>query len=235
MYTPTSPPPPPDSGLDFLVIFLVLFVIGGGALLGAALVRRRAEKRQRGLMGLAAELGLQFNASDEIDIPTRFGYFEPLAAGERQASNVISGKFNGHEVLAFDFWSRLGKVSSSLSAVIAPLGHKFPGLEIYPEGMFSKAAEALADIDFESQEFSSKFLVKCPDRKFAYAVITPQVMEFLLANPGWKLDMRGSAVIAYTGKVWRPEEFKQAIKVLTGLLDLIPDYIWKDRAGGMPG
>ena len=46
-----------------------------------------------------------------------------------------------------------------------------------------KIAGALGfhDINFESSEFSRKFHIKCADKKFAYDVIHPRMMEFLLA------------------------------------------------------
>src|SRR5205085_4299284 len=50
-----------------------------------------------------------------------------------------------------------------------------PGLLIRPETLMDKVAGALGfdDIDFESEEFSRRFLVKSPDKKFAYDVVSP--------------------------------------------------------------
>src|SRR5204862_1433100 len=66
-----------------------------------------------------------------------------------------------------------------------------PDLLIRPEGFFDKLAAMIgfSDINFESAEFSRRFLVKSSDKKFAYDVIDPRMMDFLLATRPFPIDL----------------------------------------------
>ena len=163
------------------------------------------------------------------------GRFEALAAGDtRRASNVLHGRRHGRELSAFDYRYGIGSGVSRrtprLSAAIAACNCSFPELLIRPEGLLDKLAGAVGseDINFESHEFSKQFHVACADRKFAYAVIHAQMMEFLQGCPGWSLEMDGEDVVIWSGSRWSPEQFRSAIAVLEGFLDRIPRYLWKD-------
>ena len=61
---------------------------------------------------------------------------------------------------------------------------QLPDLFIRREGIFDSVKRAFGfdDIDFESAEFSKRFFVKSSDKRFAYDVIHPKMMEFLLAT-----------------------------------------------------
>ena len=54
------------------------------------------------------------------------------------------------------------------------------------EGVVDKAFQKLGlpDIDFESEEFNRTFVVQCADRRFASALIDPQMMDLLLPTRG---------------------------------------------------
>jgi hypothetical protein len=165
--------------------------------------------------------------------------FEPLAAGDtRRAYNVLRGRRGGRELSAFDYRYGIGSGVSRrtcrFSVAIAHCGCSCPELIVRPEGLLDKLAGAVGaeDIDFESQEFSKRFHVACADRKFAYAVIHAQTMEFLLGGPGWSpgwtLEMDGEDVAIWSPSRWSPEEFRSAIAVLEGFVDRIPRYLRKD-------
>ena len=88
------------------------------------------------------------------------------------------------------------------------------------------------DVDFESDEFSRKFYVGCKDRKFAFAVITPQVMKLMLEKPFWRLEFADNVAIILTGMPWTVTTFRVAIETICDLLDLVPAYVWKDPKSG---
>lgn len=224
-----------------------LMCVGIAALIAAtiavALWTWRAQQRRReALVRLAASAGLQFTEGDPVDlgIPGRYSGCAALSRGHSpRAYNVISGKLRGREVYAFDFCykttvkTRNGEREKfhHLSAAIVPCDCRFPGLLIRPEKLADKLAGLVGaqDINFESREFSKRFFVQSPDRKFAYAAITAPVMEFLLrADEGWTIELWGSNAAIATGKVWRPGQFGLAMLALSGFLDRIPRYVWKD-------
>ena len=51
-------------------------------------------------------------------------------------------------------------------------------------------ALGFGEITFESEEFGRKFAVGCSDRKFAYDVISPAMMGFLLGDNAPEIEMR---------------------------------------------
>ena len=72
-----------------------------------------------------------------------------------------------------------------------------PDLRIRREGIFDSLAGAFGfdDIDFESAEFSKRFHVKSSDKRFAYDVVHPAMMEFLLAEESPDVGNRGRLVL----------------------------------------
>lgn len=63
---------------------------------------------------------------------------------------------------------------------------KLPSLLIRQERVFDRLAGVIGfdDIDFEPHEFSQRYYVKSDDKRFAYDVVHPRMMQCLLeANP----------------------------------------------------
>jgi len=235
-----------------LVIFAIAALVIGGIIWGFY----AAKQRREALSALAAGMGLSFSEQDPLKeqvygksqgflaslfgsgqsgIPGRFGQFGALAVGDsRKGYNVLWGEHNGRELMAFDYQYSTGSGKSRhthyLSAAVVTLGCRFPELFIRPENFFDKIAAVVGfdDINFESHEFSKRFYVKCRDRKFAYDVITAPMMEYLLSVPGWSLELDGADAMIWTGRTWKPEEFRAAVAVLQGFFDRVPRFVWKE-------
>ncbi len=111
--------------------------------------------------------------------------------------------------------------------------HGVPDLLIRREGMFDKLAGMIGfdDIDFESAEFSRRFHVKSPDRRFAYDVITPTMMEFLLAGNAPAVDIEDGRCCMSDGQSkWEIEEFRSRLAWLCAFFDLWPEHVRVDLA-----
>ena len=67
-------------------------------------------------------------------------------------------------------------------------------------GKGKKTKANFDDIDFESDEFSRKFYVQSSDRKFAYDVLHPRMMEFLLQTTPPMIDVEGGALCLSGGR-----------------------------------
>lgn len=105
-----------------------------------------------------------------------------------------------------------------------------PELSIRPEGMFDKVGAFFGfdDIDFESSEFSNKFHVKSDDKRFAYDIVHPQMMEFLLATRGPTLVLCEGHALLTEGGTWKPEEFASYLEWLTMFFDRWPQHVLAD-------
>jgi hypothetical protein len=215
----------------FIVLFIALFVIL--AIYGA----RAAAKRQKELTAWAAANRLRFSEDHDADMDSRFPDFDCLGTGkDRYAYNIMDGEWEGRPFLGFDYHYETeskdskGKTTThhhNFSAVILRSAVPLKPLLIRPEGFFDKLAEFVGfdDIDFESAEFSRKFYVKSPDRKWAYDVIHQRAMEFLLARPRFTIQFDRAHVIAYNGSVFGATDFESAVRVSQGILDLFPEYL----------
>ena len=145
----------------------------------------------------------------------------------------MQGRIGDRYVVAFDCLS--GEVGElpDISVLAIHDKHVPEKLLIRPEGAADKAVAATspfgtADINFESHEFSSVFHVESSSRKFAYDVITPRIMEYLLANPGWSIELAGADAMIYDNQLWKPERIREALNILSDFLNRIPDHVWKE-------
>ena len=195
----------------------------------------KARERERALASLAGELGLAFSVGDSTQLVRRYAAFELLRRGKDQAaSNVLQGRHAGRKVVAFDFQYVTGggdnRRNHRLSVVVLTAAGSLGDLLIRPEklGDKLKASVGAGDINFESHEFSSRYFVNARDRKLAYDVISPQVMDHLLANQGWTIEACGCDVMITDGQVLTPERFCEALGVIEGFLDRVPRFVWKE-------
>ena len=216
--------------ISIVVIFAVAAVI-----LFAVLDRQRKAKRRKELAAWAQAKGLSFRPSADSGIDDRFQQFKCLRQGDggRYGYNIMEGIVGRRAVCAFDYHyeththnSKGGRSTHHhhFSAVVVGAGLPLKPLFIRTETFVDKMAEFVGfdDIDFESTEFSRQFLVKSPDRRWAYDVLHQATMEFLLNSPRFTLEFQGSRVIAYRGKTLSTADFEAALQVVTGILDRLP-------------
>ena len=237
--------------MDDLGPILLIIIVGAVVLIGAILAHQAAEKRRQALWSLATELGLDFNPGKESPESEHslFGCFKK--GHSNRAMNTMRGDLElfGRPCpcLLGDFEYKVtrqsGKSRSTttyrFSYAMFRVPWEVPQFAIRREHVLDKLAGALGfdDIDFESEEFSRRFHVKCADKKFAYDVIHPRMMEFLLASPHAPIELVGSWCIITDGSSrWRPEEFRAAAEFARGFFGRWPEHLVRDlesrRAGG---
>jgi hypothetical protein len=223
-----------------LVAVLVFAVIG----LMAALAYwswKRERERQEGLVRLAAAWGLRFSKADPIGIPGSFAQFELFNRGDtHHAYNVIHGAIEGRHFCACDYQytrieydvdekgnQRRRDVTTYCSAAMAELDPPVPALWLRPENLLDKAAQLVGvrDIEFESAQFNREFHVKAANREIAFDILTPQVMERLLASPFRHVEFNGAAVMVFAERLWMLEQFAAALELVRALANGLPNYL----------
>ena len=227
-------------------IFFVLIVIAAiGAAIGFAIWNSRMkDKRRQELAGWAQVNGLKFLPEKDHSVWMRYQLFKCLQRGEdRYAYNIMVGTSGTRVMSAFDYHYETHSTNSKgqrqthhhyLSALVVDAGLPLKPLFIRPEGLLDKVTEfvGIEDIDFESAEFSQKFFVKSPDRRWAYDVLHQKTMELMLAYPRFHIDFQGSQVMAYyDNKTFSLGEFGSALKVVTGILDYLPESVVRELKG----
>jgi len=224
----------PFAGLLVLgaVVAIVVIVIGAA----------QARKRREALAALAARLGWRFDPSHDRSHDERYRQFQIFRRGRsRSAFNTLEGTV---EIDGRTFHGRMGdfryKVTRQSGKSSSTRTYQFSylilhppflldqTLRIRPESVLDKLAGAIGfdDIDFESEEFSRRFHVKSSDKRFAFDVIHPQMMEFLLASSSVAVEIDGGCCCFSDGSTrWQPAAFERKLAWLTRFFELWPAYL----------
>lgn len=216
-----------------------LALLGAVILVIVALVAayRAAERRRQELAALAAQLGLRFTAADRRGFDEAFRHSVFSTGRSRRAYNIVDGRLEVAGA-AFDvtmgdyrYTVQQGKHSTTYRfsfLIMRPPWPGVPDLEIRPEHLGDKIMGAIGfdDIDFESEEFSRKFMVQSRDKRFAYAVVHPRMMEYLLEVPGPKIAVRDRACLFMRQlSTWSIDEFRVNVAWARRFFELWPDHL----------
>ncbi|MHC5054299.1 MAG: hypothetical protein ACYTKD_06235 [Planctomycetota bacterium] len=195
--------------------------------------------RREAMAALAARLGYDFSAGDPWDIPDRHDFTDLFSRGHsRRAWNVINGERDGVRVMLFDYRYTTGsgknKSTHSRTPVVLEMpGQDFPGFYLRREGFFDKVAAAVGfdDIDFESNEFSKRYYVKCADKRFAYDVVNARQMEFLLELDDMNVEMAGDSLVFHLESKLEPDGLEWLHGAALEFVSNIPGFAL-ERTGG---
>lgn len=178
---------------------LILFIlVTCGVSLAIRYVRHRGEQRRKAMfMAWAAQHGFRYRHQPPwrgnesfpgLRFPAllrscRFTHvFESdLPAGDGPSRRIWWGE------LSYEIGGGKRKRTAHAPVALATVGSlAMPGVEIRPEGLRDRLAAAAGwdDIDFESVEFSRRFHVKSQDKRFAFELIDPRMIEAFLGMPG---------------------------------------------------
>lgn len=232
-------------GLGILIVAVVVAV--GAAL--AIYSHRKERERQAALAALAARNGWQFNPGDDPDHGGKYGHFAIFSRGHsRRAYNTLSGTMDlGRWSVPVRAGDYLYKVTTSNGKTTTTTTYRFtylivelpfgavPDLSLRPEGFLDRVAQAFgaADIDFESEEFSRRYVVKSSEKRFAYAVLHPKMMEFLLDGPARAMEIEFGRCCISDGKTRQSaEEIEATIAWSRRFFQLWPDYLLKSLRSG---
>lgn len=226
----------------FLALFLVFLAV---VVISAVITARRARERREAMSAWAAERGFDYSEEDPRWVDHFTG--KPFGIGHRRsARNVVTGSFDTRAFVAFDYryhttettsdgrgGTRRREVSHPFAVVAIQTGVAFPELAVEPEGFFGRVVGKLTgnDIALESEDFNRAFTVTCPDRKFASDVLHPRQMQFLLEHRDHAFRFAGSWVITFERGAFEITEVQRRLDYVDGLIDNIPEFIWKEVLG----
>lgn len=222
---------------------ILLFVLFAIVIIGLAILSAmQAAKRRKALEKFAHEKGLSFNAGNDHAMESLYSFSILKTGSRRYAYNVMEGAWNNRRISAFDYHYETYSTDSKgrrtthhhyFSAVVVNACLSLKPLFIRKENFFDKIGEFFGydDIDFESAEFSKKFCVKSPDKKWAYDVLHQETMEFLLQSPRFTLDFQGCHIIAYWGSTFGVKDFEAAFQVVDGIISRLPRSLIEELKG----
>ncbi len=218
--------------------FILLFVIVVN--LGAIIYYWLPEwLRSRAFRRLARELGLQYVRCD-TSIPRKYRFLDDLRRGfARCAMNVLKGEYQGYLVQTFDYryqtlrrllWDSGRSLEGyQFTFLLLEQDRSFPEVLIHPRGRFTTLGQALKlpKVDFESVEFSRAFAVKSRDRKFAYDICHPRMIEYFLEHRDLSLEVEGRCVAMSFDRRLKPEEIPGRLNQLVEIRQLFPEYLYR--------
>ena len=157
-----------------------------------------------------------------------------------KASYVASGTVGNWPVRAFEYsylalagdgvdgveYARIRRYSVCAVALPNPR----PLLEVYPENIGNRLTGKLGitkDIDFELEDFNRAFVIKADDKKFAYDVLHPRVMEVLLADARklvWRID--DNHLVCWYESEFDAQEMSHRVTTLCKALDFVPRFVF---------
>lgn len=173
-----------------------------------------------------------------------FQGFEPFGTGLRpRAYNAVVGSRNGRDYYLFDYQyetestrtdsegrTQTDRTTHSFGIVAVRHPLNMQPLVIRHEGFFDKVAGALGfrDIQFESDEFNRRFKVSGPDEKFAFDILHPKAMEYLMSLPDRMWQIAGPLLLIYRSGGYSVGEYDSVMRQIDGFLDLVPEYVKQD-------
>lgn len=215
-------------------LFFVLLLAGAAVAIGVAFYSDH--QRRKAMRDLAAAHGWRFHAGRDTSLGRRFPGFDRLSQGRnRYARHVISGTRNGRALWIFDYHYTTGSGKSrkqhAFTAIALETELRLDPLRIRRENFFDAVTAAFGfdDIDFESAAFSRKFHVTSPNREWAYTVVHPATMEFLLDAPSFPVELHTRHAYTYGRGRLDANGIRDAILVAEGVLDRLPEDVRERR------
>ena len=212
-----------EPGFLFIGVIILVIVI-------AIFAHMQAQKRRQMFADWASASGLRFIPDKDRHFDDQFPLPCFKRGSRRSAYNRCVGKRGDYSIVAGDYRYTTGsgddKKTHTFSFFMVQPSYPLRDFALRPEHVFDKfsAAFGFDDIDFESAEFSKAFHVKCADRKWAYDVLHPRTMEFLLRHRKLNLQANPRAIVVQDGRDWQIPQFEHYANLLTEFLDAIPNH-----------
>ena len=224
--------------------FLVILIGIAGAIVAAIwityylvfVIEGPEETRTKALRTVARSRSLRFNAINDFKHRSTYRAFN-IFPTSGHCINTMDGycKIKGkpHRIKMGDFEYTVssddGSTTYRFSYLCVHLPYTdVPELSIRNEKFMDKikASVGFEDIDFESAHFSRKYYVQSPDKKFAYSVITPLMMEDSLRYPLPEINMKDGIICVSDGRTrWQPHEFFPRLDPVADFLNLWPEHV----------
>jgi len=228
------------------IVAVLIVLIGAGLWIWTGQAAKRDE-RKRGISWWGARNGWRYTRGTDELLELFRG--EPFDRGtSRDVQDLLSGTLAGRPALIAQFsWyyapdlpqaqsvGSSGLKSGVCAAVIVELPIAVPALSVRR----TAATDVVrgGDISFESGRFNDAFRVDGEQEKFAYDVVNPRMMAFLLDDPrpySFRLD--GPMLVVWSdGKVDAATELGELAGYALEVLDLVPPFVFDTAWDVEPG
>lgn len=214
---------------SFTWIYLIVFVAIGILVFWRSAVNKR--KRQDRISRFAASRGLTYEQRN--DAWTQMPWGSPFGEGSsRKASNVLTGNLKGRPVVTFDYQYTTGsgddRTTHNYLITATQIPRAFPQLVVDLEGVSGRMARRLGfkDIELESDAFNKQYKIKCDSRKFAYDVLHPRFMEWMLQTNSPGFTIAGPYVVIARPGALSVSSVDGDFAYISTIIDHMPNFVW---------
>lgn len=205
------------------VLFPIIFV-----LVAAGAFYYEHHRKQK-IQAFAASRQLTYAARDDRWAHLDTGY--PHGQGRsHRAKHVMTGRHRGRPIVIFEHEWKTGSGKDTqthqVRKTLMGLPKGLPRLELRPEGILGRAARRMGmrDIELESDDFNRQYKVS-GDRRFAYDVLHPRFMEWMLGRQAPGFTIHGHYIALYgQGKI-DLEKVDHEVAYLDEIIDQLPRYV----------
>jgi hypothetical protein len=229
----------PGENIVVVLVFVAVVITG----IWGSLRQKRADRlRSLEMQELAERLKFDdFNPNRDEGFVMGWGFLSQLAQGDNgYAFNILRGTYHEQALFVFDhhYQTGSGKSREEHYGTIFMLIVKeaFPKVIVghEREGLLAKAAAALLggedEIKFESAEFSRIYCVRSGDKRFAYDVCNPQMMEYLLANRDLEIEIQGPVILLAFEPQLPVDQIELNLQRLVEIRSRLPQYLFSQNA-----
>ncbi len=220
------------------VAIAVLGLAAAAAALATLAAFLREWRRERRFRELARQLGLAFVRGDRT-IASQYGWLPSLRGRTAAAYNALVGTYSGREVCLLDYPSAIGLAGLTARSLPYPFTYlamkhegSFPELLVQPRKARWWDPDVKLDrleIHLDPLEFTSAFRVFSSDRKFAYDICHPRMMEYLLAHRDMSLEIQGQHAALSFNRRLKVHEIPARLQQLAEVRKLVPEYLFEAR------
>jgi hypothetical protein len=216
---------------------VLLVIVGALVVEGLVVAASQKAKTSRAARAWAARHGWTYQ--HRADTLARRWRGLPFGLGyARRVLDAMTGTYRGYQCVAFGYKYNQETTSSEICyfmvCAIFLRGVWMPTVQLKPErgsGFWERVTHT-EDIQFESDDFNRAWDVRSPDQRFAYGVITPQVMQMMLSPnfPRQGLRMEGRDMVTWRSGDLVPEWIFPQLDALIALTESVPRHVWDDYA-----
>lgn len=205
----------------------------------------QAKKRREALASWAQQRGWRFDPRTDSRWDSTYRQFSCFTHGHsRSAYNLLHGSLQiegqawpctvGDYTYKVTSGSGKSRHTTTYRFSFLLMELPFPGLPqlaVRPEGIFDSLVSLVGfdDIDFESEEFSRKFHVQSSDKRFAYDLMHPRMMEFMLASPPEPFEIEhGVFCLKGDNRCWEVAEIDYQVNWCERWLSQWPRHLLAD-------
>lgn len=208
------------------VVFLVVVPIG----------LRNVRKQGADVQAFATKLGWRYTQRNDnwARISARYPFDQ---GGWGRATNIIEGTYDQRTMAAFELMctssggGTQAGTSEEFSICVAALPVSLPYLEVSHMNALGRMAQSLGErpIQIESEEFNRSYTVRSSDPKFASDVLSPTVVQALLAQPPLHWFIEGGLLVSSRKQDLRLDTLTAWFSTLSLIASSIPDFAQHDH------